>query len=367
MPVFHGLAPRRICIIKPSALGDVIQSLPLLRPLRERFPDASISWVIAKNLAGMIDGHSHIDELIEFDRKGGVRGFARLLRTLRSQRFDVVFDLQGLLRTGLMTWATGAPIRIGLQTAREGSHRTYTNTVSRTGRDVPARLRCQRVVEELLRSENDTSQAKRSGAVERTSSHGIPLTSIDRAFAAARLKSLPQPLLAVCPGARWETKRWPARKFASLAAHVHRQFGAGVAILGGPDEAALGREIEEQLSELVPRAAIANLVGGTTLRQLGAVLEASTWVAANDSGPMHLADAVGTPVLGLFTCTSPWLSGPSLERHELISTRLLCAAGYHKSCPLAGTRQHACLDELSVDRAWDGFVRLVAKSRRQAA
>jgi ADP-heptose:LPS heptosyltransferase len=117
----------------------------------------------------------------------------------------------------------------------------------------------------------------------------------------------------------------------------------------------------------MPRSAVLNLVGETSLRQLAAVLGASTWVTANDSGPMHLADAVGTPVLGLFTCTSPWLSGPPLDRHELISTRMQCAAGYHKSCPLSGAKHHACQEELSVDRAWAGFVRLVTKSRRQAA
>jgi ADP-heptose:LPS heptosyltransferase len=213
-----------------------------------------------------------------------------------------------------------------------------------------------------------TTEAKpRRASTFCATSAGIPLTSADRNFAASRLKSLPQPILALCPGARWSTKRWPAQKFAALAARAHRQFGAGAVVLGGPDEERLGHQSAEHLADLMPKSAILNLAGGTTLRQLAAVLEASTWVAANDSGPMHLADAVGTPLLGLFTCTSPWLSGPPLDRHELISTRMQCAAGYHKSCPLSGAKHHACQDELSVDRAWAGFVRLVSKSRRRAA
>jgi heptosyltransferase I len=368
MPLFTGLDPRRICIIKPSALGDVVQSLPLLKPLRERFPHASISWVISKGLAGLLEGQSQIDDLILFDRQGGLGGLVGLLRTLRSRQFDLVFDLQGLMRTGIMTWSTKAPVRVGLQTSREGAHRSYTTVVPGTGRDVPARLRCWRVIDAITADEVSSSSAPATRPAEfGAMPPAIPLTGADRSFAASRLKSLPQPVLALCPGARWSTKRWPASKFASLAARVHREFGAGVAILGGPDETPLGRSTAEQLAAMMPKSAILNLVGGTSLRQLAAVLEASTWVVANDSGPMHLADAVGTPVLGLFACTSPWLSGPPLDRHELLSTRLQCAAGYHKACPLSGVKHHACQNELSVDRAWAGFVRLVAKSRRQAA
>ena len=365
MPVFTGLDPRRICIIKPSALGDVVQNLPLLRPLRERFPHASISWVISNGLSGLLEGHSQIDELIPFDRKGGARGLVRLIRTLRSQQFDLVLDLQGLMRTGIMTWSTRAAARIGLQTSREGSHRAYTAVVPGTGRDVPARLRCWRVVDAL--QADDAGSKRNQAASFGTAAAGIRLTSADRSFAASQLKSLPHPVIALCPGARWKTKRWPTERFAALAARAHREFGAGAVILGGPDEAQLGRQTSEHLAKLMPSSAILNLAGATSLRQLAAVLEASTWVAANDSGPMHLADAVGTPVLGLFTCTSPWLSGPPLDRHELISTRMQCAAGYHKSCPLSGAKHHACQEELTVDRAWAGFVRLVTKSRRQAA
>jgi lipopolysaccharide heptosyltransferase II len=364
MPVFTGLDPRRICVIKPSALGDVVQALPVLGPLRDRFPQASVSWVINRGLAGLIDGHPHIDEVIAFDRRGGATAWWNLLKSLRSSRFDLVLDLQGLLRTGVMTRATGAGVRIGLQTAREGSHRACTAILEGTGRDVPARLRYWRIVDELFRGEG-----QQPGRVSQSPANSIavPLRPADRAFAAARLNSLPRPLLAVCPGARWKTKRWPTVKFAALAARSHREFGTAAVILGGPDEQPLCSEVERHLRELMPAAAILNLAGATTLRQLAAVLEASTWAVTNDSGPMHLADAVGTPVLGLFTCTSPWLSGPPLDRHELISTRMSCAAGYHKSCPLRGVKHQACLSELDVDRAWAGLVRLAMKSKRVAA
>jgi len=353
MSVFAGLAPRRICIIKPSALGDIVQALPVLGPLRKRFPDATVSWVINKGLAGLIEGHEVIDEVIPFDRRGGLRSWWNLLRTLRASRFDLVLDLQGLFRTAVMTRATGAPVRIGLQTAREGSARSCTAILDGTGKDVPARQRYWRIAGEL--------------GVTAPSFAAIPITPADRAFAAAKLRSLPRPLLAVCPGARWETKRWPAEKFAALAAKAYREVGAAAVILGAADERPLCVDVEERLRESMPAGAVRNLAGGTTLRQLAAVLEACSWAATNDSGPMHLADAVGTPVLGVFTCTSPWLSGPSFDRHELLSTRSGCAAGYHKTCPLAGAKRHACHAELDVDRVWAGFLRLARKARRAAA
>lgn len=354
MTLFAGLDAQRICIIKPSALGDVVQALPILGPLRARFPKARISWVINNNLASLIDGHEGLDELIPFRRQGGLSGWWDLLRTLRGRRFDVAIDLQGLLRTGLMMVATKAPIRIGLQTAREGSYRTCTEIVDGTGRDVPARLRYWRFAEAF-------------GAENSVASANVPITAADRAFVVAKLKNLPRPLLAVAPGARWRTKRWPVTKFVALAARAHRHFNAATVIVGAPDEQVLCKEVEQQLRGLMPGAAMINLAGATTLRQLGAVLETCDWAATNDSGPMHLADAVGTPVLGLFTCTSPWLSGPPLDRHELLSTRLSCAGGYHKKCPMSGVKHQACLSELDVDRAWAGFVRLAVKSRRAAA
>jgi lipopolysaccharide heptosyltransferase II len=363
MSVFAGLDPRRICVIKPSALGDVVQALSVLGPLRQRFPSATVSWVVNRGLATLLEGHSRLDEVIPFERRGGIGDAVGLLRKLRARKFDLVIDLQGLLRTSLMTRATGAPVRVGLQTSREGAGRSCTAIIEGTGRDVPARQRYMRIVEELFRDEPQATAIK----ALQTSGPEIPLTAADRAHAAGLLRNTPRPLLALCPGAKWETKRWPAERFAELAVRAHREYAAAAVILGGPDESALCLDLEERLGGLIPPSAVTNLAGTTTVRQLAAVLEACTWAVTNDSGPMHLADAVGTPVLGVFTCTSPWLSGPPLDKHELLSTRTFCAAGYHKSCPMSGAKRHACHNELDVDRAWAGFIRLAAKSRRVAA
>ena len=130
------LKPRRVALIKPSSLGDVIHALPVLSALRQLWPEAAFDWVVARGLRGLVEGHPDLSAVIPFDRprlklnRAGWTELRRLLRELRSRRFDVTIDLQGLLRSGLMAWATGAPVRIGLQDAREGSRWSHTHTVA---------------------------------------------------------------------------------------------------------------------------------------------------------------------------------------------------------------------------------------------
>ena len=140
---------RRICLIKPSAFGDVVQTLPLLPVLKERFPNAQISWVINSGLRELLEDHPQIDDLISYRRHGTWKDSMRLLRELRQRQFDLVFDLQGLLRTGIMTFATRAKIRVGLESAREGSSAACHITLSDTDRFMPAHLRYWRVAEAL--------------------------------------------------------------------------------------------------------------------------------------------------------------------------------------------------------------------------
>lgn len=348
--------PRRIGLIKPSALGDIVQTLPLLPVLRERFPRATIAWVVNSGLAGLLDGHPHLDEVIRFDRRGSVGTWWRFLRGLRSRRFDLVFDLQGLLRTGVMTAATGAPRRVGLESAREGAHLACHVAIPDSGRGVPAHVRYWRVAESL-------------GLGERRRDTLVPISADDHGWAAEQLAGLPGPPLALHAGAQWTTKRWPVEKFAAVAAKAARRFGFAPVIVGGPDEIALASQLEGTLRQFVPAHAIRNLAGRTSLKQLAAVLHAARALVSNDSGPMHLAAGLGTPVLGLFTCTSPVRSGPPGPQHELVATQVRCAASYRKRCPKRGRKHMACLEELSTERVWLALERLVEKNalRRDAA
>ena len=341
---------RRICLIKPSALGDVVQTLPLLPALRERFRAAKISWVINSQLAGLLEGHPGLDEIIPFDRRGSWAGWMRLLGDLRLRHFDLVFDLQGLLRTAVMTWTTGAGVRVGLETAREGSHLACNCTIPDTGRQVPAHLRYWRVAE-----------AVGMGDLRRETM--IAVTTDDLDWARGQLEKLRGPILAVQPGARWITKRYPVEKFAVVAARAMRVYGFSTVILGSGDEIEAAGRLEHLLRRFVPAAKPLNLAGQTTLKQLAAVLKQSACALTNDSGPMHLAAGLGVPVLGLFTCTSPLRSGPPGDQHQLVSTTVRCAAGYKKRCPHSGAKHMRCMQDLSAELVWKAFTRLVKNNR----
>lgn len=338
---------RRICIIKPSALGDVVQTMPLLPALRRRFPAADIAWVVNRELSDLLEGQPALTEVIPFDRRGLWRDFPNLLAGLRRRRFDLVFDLQGLLRTGLMTAATGAAIRVGLETAREGANLACHCVIPRTGRNVPAYARYWRVAEAL-------------GVTAPAGGITVPQSDADLQWVRERLQRLARPLVAIHPGARWETKRWPGEKFAEVAAKAVHELGASIVVLGSRMEVPLAKGIVEQVAARGSPAT--NLAGVTTLRQLAAVLSSVDLLVSNDSGPMHLAAGLGTPVVGVFTCTSPFLSGPEVARpggprHELLSTLVPCAGSYCKVCPQPAALHLACLQELSTARVWEAICR----------
>ncbi len=337
---------RRICLIKPSALGDIVQTLPLLPVLRERFPLAKISWVVNSQFAELLNGHPCLDRVIPFERRGGAGAYLRLLATLRNEWFDLVFDLQGLLRTGLMTWATRAPLRVGLETAREGANLACHFSLPDTSRHVPAHLRTWRVAEAL-------------GLGHHRRETIVPISEEDKLWANRKLSGLSARRLVIHAGAQWETKRWPPGQFAFVAAKAVRFFGMSIILVGSQGERDLTQNLERQLRKFVPNVRLINLVGQTTLKQLAAVLRQADVVLSNDSGPMHLAAGLGVSVVGVFTCTSPLRSGPPGDGHVLLSTRLPCAAGYHKRCPLKGSAHMACKQELEADRVWQALAKLM--------
>jgi lipopolysaccharide heptosyltransferase II len=337
---------RRIAIIKPSALGDVVQTLPLLPVLRERFRNTHISWVINSSISNLLEAHPDLDGLIRFERQGSATSWVRLLRELRRREFDLVFDLQGLLRTAAMTLATRAPVRVGLETAREGAHLACHVTIPDTNKFVPVHARYERLFDAL-------------GMGHLQPQPRVAVTADDHAWARTQIAKLGSPTLAIHPGARWITKRWPAERFAAVACKAMRRYGFSTLILGSGDEKPVCDQVEQVVRKFSPNGSIANLAGKTSLKQLASLLASVNVVLTNDSGPMHLAAAVGTPVVGLFTCTSPVRSGPPGGQHQCVSTKLSCAASYRKRCPYRGRKHLACMEELDIDRVWQAFVRVM--------
>lgn len=346
--LFRNGDPEHIGILKPSALGDVVQTLPLLPVLRQRFPRSRMTWIIQRELRELVTDHPCLDDILSIERRPSISQGLATVRQLRSSRFDLVFDLQGLLRSAVMTLATGARWRVGLETAREGSHLAANCILPNTGRDVPAHARYWRVAECLG-----------MGDLPRNAWVTVPASSL--AQARAWLSPLPRPLFAVQWGAQWRTKRWPLAGFASVMARAQQEYGGGVVIVGGRGEAADCEALAEQIRTAGGHSSALNLAGKTSIKELAAVLSLVDFAVCNDSGPLHLAAELGRPTLGIFTCTSPIRSGPPGTQHEFVSTELSCAASYRKICPHAGGMHEACHTELTAEKVWQKLRRLVEK------
>jgi heptosyltransferase-1 len=330
------LRPDRVCLIKPSSLGDVVHALPVLSALRERWPNAHLAWVVNRGLRGLLDGHPDLDEVIPFDRSSlrasprGVASVAQFLVELRQRRFDLTIDLQGLLRSGVMALATGAPARVGLASAREGSRHCYSHRVGTPGIEIHA-------VDRLL------AVAEAFGANVSNPTFRVAIGPDDAAWADGVLRGLPRPIVAVNVGARWLTKRWPPRQFASVARRAALERGASLVLVGSPED----RSLVDQLVSELGRMEALDLCGRTTLPKLAAVASKVDLFLSNDTGPLHLAAATGSKVLGVYTCTSPARTGPYGPNARTVSSCVWCAPSFVKTCP-----RLECMTELTPDRVW---------------
>lgn len=335
------IRPERVCVIKPSALGDVTNAFGTLSALRELWPHARFTWVINRSLRGLVDNHPMIDSVLAYDRSRagfgpkGVSTFLGFLNTLRQGRFDLAIDLQGLLRSGVMTAATQAPIRVGLADAREGAKWFYTHRVQPSGS-----IDESHAVDRLL------SVASAFGADVSKPRFVVAISDSDREWARHALAGLPRPRLALNLGARWETKRWPPAHFAAIARRAVDERGAGLFAIGAPEDSFL----VEEFSRIIDPLPLLDLCGKTTLPQLAALAELSDLVLSNDTGPLHLATAAGARVVGIYTCTKPELNGPYGPRAASVQSSVACAGSYHVKCPKASKLE--CMTELTPEKVW---------------
>ena len=242
------LEPRNICIIKPSSLGDVIHCLPILPSLRALFPNAQISWVVNAAFRSLLDNHPSVDHVIAYERgKSGIssRGASstvELCARLMKERYDLTIDLQGLLRSGLMTAATRAKVRVGIADAREGARWFYTHRVTAPRLGLHAVDRVGRVMAAL-------------GLKEFQPEFHISPAAQDQAWARETLAPVASPRLILNLGARWMTKRWPPEHFAEIARRAVSEFGAGLICVGAIVDTPLAAELQRAIAPLAaPRS-----------------------------------------------------------------------------------------------------------------
>jgi heptosyltransferase I len=276
----------RLLILKPSSLGDIVHGLQLAASLQEQVADLTIDWVVRDLFAPLVQQAVAVDRTYVFQRRGGLAGFIRLLRQLRRTRYDLVFDLQGLLRSGLMTAAARAPLKVGRSDAREGAGLFYDRRVP-----LPPAGRNSHAVERLLQFAPvlGAEPEARGRVTFKSGAEGEPL------FEGAG----PRPVL-MFPDSRRPEKCWPyfealTERLLEQDATVRIGWAGSVRQAGRPEW---------------PAERFANRTGLTPLAALPSLIEQAALVVANDSGPMHLAAAMGVPVVGIFGPTDPRQYGP---------------------------------------------------------
>ena len=332
----------RILLIKPSSLGDVVHALPVLHGLRQRYPRARIDWLVSSAFAPLLEEHEDLDELILFERgrfgrmathPRAVLEFLRFVRDLRARAYDLVIDLQGLFRTGFLAWASGAGARIGFRDAREGAARFYTHRVRIEDRDLHA-------------VDRNYGVAGLLGFRDVPLTFRLPLdddlqTEVKELLRANGVAGNER-LVAVVPGARWETKVWSPGRFAATIDELHADGEVRCLLIGGPDEVGRCARIAAAC-----RSAPVNLAGRTPLRRLVAVLGLADLVLCHDSGAMHVAVALDRPVVCLIGPTNPARAGPYRRPEDVLRLHLDCAPCYLRR--LSQCRfDHQCMKGLDV-------------------
>jgi heptosyltransferase I len=338
--------PRSILLVKLSAIGDVVHTLPLLEVLRKNFPEARIDWLVEEEARPIVEGHKDLDQVIVSYRKSWqkklfsagqtlsvlkeVKGFVQRVRT---NRYDLVIDLHGLFKSGILTGLARGRRKIGFTGGREGSmlfltDRPYPFDYNRHALD--RYLQAARYLGCTVNSWKGEVQVGRGDRQK-----------VDMLLAEHFSPS--ESLVAINPMARWVTKLWDEKRFASLARRIQQELSCKILFTGSPSDRSVIERIIEGIS---PRPL--NLAGLTTLRELACLYTHCRLVVTTDTGPMHIAAAMGAPVVALFGPTAPWRTGPYGKGHTVIRESLECSPCFKKKCS-----HQTCMKSITVEKVFE--------------
>lgn len=295
-------AEPRIGIVLLSAVGDVVHALPVVNALKRAHPRARITWLLQEPGAALLAGHPSVDEILLFRRKAGLAGFVQMARLLRDRPFDVVLDLQCYLKATVLTGLCRSPIKVGLDPARAREFNWLANN-----RHLPARP--MNHVQEHFLEFLDYLQIPRE-----------PITwdlgpwPSERPWQDAFFRSIPRPRVALVAGTSNPKKDWLPSRWVELNDCLYRDFGLTTILVGAqtPRETSLGQKMAAECRH-PPINAL-----GSGLRRLVAILDGCDLVISPDTGPLHLAGALGKPVIGLYGYNSPARVGPWRQDPRLL-------------------------------------------------
>jgi len=342
--------PKKILIIKPSSLGDVIQSLPIAAALKQYWPGVRIEWLVNDNYRELLELCPDIDKTISFHRyRWGrianlgrtLKEFSSLLTEIRQENYDLVLDLQGLFRSGLVAGLSRAKKKVGFRNARELAWIFYSDRVELATAKKNALRRYLDLIASLgVRVTKPNCRLNIPRSLEEWARNLWPDT---------------RPRIVVCPGSRWQTKRWPVAKFIQLI----NDLNDSILLIGESSEQDIAKQIVAG-----SKNPIINFVAKTDLRELAALLASSHVLVTNDSGPMHLAAALEKPVVALFGPTDPALTGPWGGQNKIIQAKIPCVPCFSRDCHYAQQDDRVgieCMESISVSEVKSAVEELLSK------
>ena len=371
---------KNLLIVKMSALGDVVMSLPALMALKKSFPELAVDWLVEPPAAGLINGHPLLNRVIVSPRKklsaliksgrliGAKRLWSGFSGELKAVEYDVVLDLQGLVKSAAMVRLARGRRKVGFAKTREHSGWALNEKMPAYDPERHAALRYLDAAAYLgaevsetppgryyQPSEEAAAEARRligekpclapTGALGRSGVGDCPAVSAGPGQASAGY-------LVLNPGAKWETKRWPLTAWKDLAAALAGRCDLDMVITGGSEDGEMGRAI----TEAVP-GRVLNLCGRTSLPVLASVLEKAAMTITGDTGPMHLAAAVGGGGLAIFGPTRPWRTGPFGGHFQILTPPRDCLGCLKKKCGLG------CLGSLTVNEVLAAALEYLGRAR----
>lgn len=324
-------------------IGDAVMTIPALRALRRHFKESEINLLVKPWVAPVFYDNPYIDNLILYPSEAdSLRGKWRFARSLRKEGFSKAILLQNAFDAALLAFLAGIPERIGY--ARDLRGCLLTRRIPYNGED--RKIHHIDYYLELLRRADIPAQYSRPW---------IRLSLSERLEARRRLSSLKRPILAINPGAAYgSAKRWFPERFAAVADAFISHSGGSVVLLGGDREIGITKEIRKNIKG----EDIMILTGKTTLRELIAIISECDILLSNDSGPMHIGYAVGTPLVALFGSTSPELTGPRGLRDIVIKKNIDCSPCFKRTC-----EEMTCMDAIDVEEVFDAIKKLIPSRR----
>jgi heptosyltransferase I len=328
----------RFLLIRLGSLGDVIHALPAASALRDSFPDARIDWIIEAKWQRLLERNPDLTEVISLDKKSA-GGLVTAVRKLRAPRYTCAIDFQGLYKSALLAFASGAPRRVGFPRsyAREGfASLFYTDRINPRG---PHKV------------DHNLTLAQAAGA--RQSPPRFPLTlrpEDEKQVAQALAQHNLADFYVLNPGGGWRSKCWPPERYGELHHRFAAQHGWRAVISFGPGEEKLAQELVSAAGTPAP-VAVAFGLG-----PLMALMHRARFVVSADTGPLHLASALGAPVVGLYGPTDPARNGPYEHRGIIVRN-----PGHSETTYRRGASYSSSMLSITVDQVGDAVERLVSK------